>query len=85
MQGYIFGGSTGETAESLQRKRLAAQPPMPMPQNVSEGVIAVANALSRRWQEDGRRHFPQAPAGSEGAKFDRPLMGLFRPRGGGLY
>ena len=50
---YIFGGSTGETPESLQRKRDVAEALLrrgatAMPQNLSEGMVAVAQALSGR-------------------------------------
>lgn len=51
--GYIFGGSTGETPESLKRKREVAEALLrrgasAMPQNLPEGIVAVAQALSGR-------------------------------------
>lgn len=51
--GYIFGGSTGETPESLKRKREVAEALLrrgatAMPQDLPQGLVAVAQALSGR-------------------------------------
>lgn len=84
--GYIFGGKTGLSQQDLRRERERYQP-QPLPQNMSEGMVAVADALVRRWGAD-QQQFPDAPAGSFGSLLNGangPLGKLFRPRGGGLY
>jgi hypothetical protein len=52
MVGYIFGGDTGETVESLKRKRSVAEALLARssraPQNVGEGLSAIGNALLYR-------------------------------------
>lgn len=55
MAGFIFGGSTGETLESLSKKReianaLMARSQSQAPQNVGEGLNAIARALVYRRQ-----------------------------------
>ncbi|NZD62894.1 hypothetical protein HX900_17460 [Rhizobium sp. WYCCWR 11290] len=53
MAGYLFGGTTGETAESLARKRAVAEALLAnansrVPQNIGEGISAIGQALSGR-------------------------------------
>ncbi len=53
MAGFLFGGSTGETSESLARKRAVAEALLAnansrMPQSIGEGISSVAQALSGR-------------------------------------
>ena len=51
-KGYIFGGDTGETYESLQRKRKIADQlasrNSSVPKNIGEGLTAFGNALASR-------------------------------------
>jgi hypothetical protein len=48
--GFIFGGSTGETAESLARKRAIAERMImgagSAPRNVGEGIARIGEALA---------------------------------------
>ncbi|MBB3594368.1 hypothetical protein FHX08_004772 [Rhizobium sp. BK529] len=53
MAGFLFGGNTGETAESLARKRAVAEALLAdansrVPQSIGEGISSVAQALSGR-------------------------------------
>ncbi|MBX4901662.1 hypothetical protein HJA83_09980 [Rhizobium bangladeshense] len=53
MAGYLFGGNTGETAESLARKRAVAEALLAnansrVPQSIGEGISAIGQALSGR-------------------------------------
>jgi len=53
MAGFLFGAKTGETAESLARKRaiaeaLIANATSHTPQNIGEGIAALGQALSGR-------------------------------------
>lgn len=53
MVGFIFGGKTGETAESLARKRAVAQALLEnansrVPQSIGEGISALGQAVSGR-------------------------------------
>jgi hypothetical protein len=51
--GFIFGGNTGETAESIARKRKIAQQMLQAnartPRNVGEGIAAIGRALAARY------------------------------------
>ena len=51
--GFIFGGNTGETAESIARKRKIAQQMLASnartPRNVGEGIAAIGRALAARY------------------------------------
>ncbi len=54
--GFIFGGNTGETAQSLARKRAYAEAllaPGETPRNVTEGWGAIAKALAGRFALSG--------------------------------
>jgi len=51
MNGFLFGGSTGETPETLKRKRQIAEALVSRsaaPKNVGEGLSAIGNALIYR-------------------------------------
>ena len=47
---FIFGGNTGETPETLKRKRAMAEAlsQSRMPKNVGEGLTEVGNAIAYR-------------------------------------
>lgn len=72
MAGFIFGGNTGETAQSLARKRAVAEQMLQQssqaPRNFGEGLTAIGNALAGRAierrvdREEGKR---RKAAGSE--------------------
>src|SRR4051794_7032249 len=53
MAGFLFGGKTGETAESLSRKRAVAEALIAnannrVPQSIGEGIASIGQALSGR-------------------------------------
>ncbi|PYE98924.1 hypothetical protein C8J35_103525 [Rhizobium sp. PP-F2F-G38] len=55
-KGFIFGGNTGETAESIAKKRLVADALMQRsmstaPKNLGEGIAAVGQALAYRFAD----------------------------------
>lgn len=52
---FIFGGNTGETPESLKRKRQIADALLrsnAMPQNVGQGIAAIGDALAGRYLDN---------------------------------
>lgn len=88
MAGFIFGGNTGETAQSLARKRAVAEQMLAQssraPQNVGEGLTAIGNALAGRVmerrvdREEGKR---RKEAGSQYDAIVASLGGAVSPTG----
>lgn len=85
MAGFIFGGDTGETAESLARKRAVAEALQARaiglnPKNVGEGLNAIGAALAARGMN--KRLDKKETEGR--AKANEVFQALLGARGGGM-
>lgn len=84
MAGFLFGGQTGETMESLARKREIARRMAfggQQPRNVGEGIAAVGNALAGVILDRRARSEEDRLRGEATSAYEAALGGMF---GGGM-
>lgn len=78
---YAFGGDTGETPESIKRRRALAEAMLSRangraPQNMGEGINAIGQALAGRILANRADKAEAAGQRTAGAAFDEAMSGL---------